>query len=75
MVLEYILCLCYPYLGKKIFIGLTWLICIVVKVTSEIYEGYNIDFINGEIIIRNKPGKNMLKMNLYYGKIFFNLLC
>ena len=45
MVLEYILCLCYPYLGKKIFIGLTWLICIVVKVTSEIYEGYNIDFI------------------------------
>ena len=38
MVFEYILCLCYRYLGRIIFIILTWLICILTKAGLE----YNI---------------------------------
>ena len=36
----------YNQLGKKIFIFLTWSFCITIKVTSEIYDGYSINFLN-----------------------------
>ena len=41
LITTYILCLLLPTIGSKFFIFLTWLICIIVKVTSEIYDGYS----------------------------------
>ena len=36
----------YNLFGKKIFIQLTWIFCIIIKVTSEIYDGYSINFLD-----------------------------
>ena len=44
IVLEYILCLCYPCLGKIAFIILTWFIVIGIKVTHEIMDDYEVEF-------------------------------
>ena len=36
----------YNSLGRKNFILLTWTFCIIIKITSEIYDGYSINFLN-----------------------------
>ena len=36
----------YNLFGKKVFISLTWIFCILIKVTSEIYDGYSINIFN-----------------------------
>ena len=36
----------YNSLGKKLFISLTWIFCIIIKITSEIYDGYSINIFN-----------------------------
>jgi D-alanyl-lipoteichoic acid acyltransferase DltB (MBOAT superfamily) len=46
LVLEYILCLCYSYLGRIVFIILTWLICIAFKACIEFDLLVVPDFLN-----------------------------
>ena len=41
LVLEYILCFFYPYLGKICFIILTWVICIAIKAGIELQFIFN----------------------------------
>ena len=36
----------YNLLGKKLFIASTWIFTILIKITSEIYDGYSIKFLN-----------------------------
>ena len=44
--ISYTLCNNYSILGKRNFIALTWIFCIIIKVTSEIWDGYSINFLN-----------------------------
>ena len=36
----------YNSLGRKPFIAITWIFCIIIKITSEIYDGYSINFLD-----------------------------
>ena len=42
---SYSLCINYSIFGRKWFIALTWILCIIIKATSEIWNGYGINFI------------------------------
>ena len=44
--ISYLLCNNYSVLGRRRFIALTWIFCIIIKVTSEIWDGYSINFLN-----------------------------
>ena len=76
---SYLLCCNYSLLGKKYFIALTWIFCIIIKVTSEIWNGYSINFVNVSDFFKNPLlgwqgvfGLNMLKIisfNMEYANI------
>lgn len=51
--ISYSLCVNYSIFGKNYFIALTWIFCILVKITSEIWDGYSIDFLNVSEFLRN----------------------
>ena len=69
----------YNLLGKKMFIALTWIFCILVKFTSEIWDGYSFNFLNLSDFLKNPLlgwhstfGLTMLKMisfNLEYANV------
>jgi D-alanyl-lipoteichoic acid acyltransferase DltB (MBOAT superfamily) len=42
---SYSLCINYSIFGRKWFIALTWILCIIIKATSEIWNGYGINFL------------------------------
>ena len=70
--ISYSLCKNYSIFGKNYFIALTWILCIIVKITSEIWDGYSIDFLNVSDFLRNPLlgwngvfGLNMLKIISY----------
>ena len=44
--ISYSLVLNYNSLGRKPFVAITWIFCIIIKVTSEIYDGYSINFLD-----------------------------
>ena len=46
LIFSYLLCLNYSKLGKRVFISITWIFCIIIKITSEIYNGYSINFLD-----------------------------
>ena len=69
LLISYSLCVNYSTFGKNYFIALTWIFCIFVKITSEIWDGYSIDFLNVPEFLRNPLlgwngvfGLNMLKI-------------
>ena len=69
LLISYTLCVNYSIFGKNYFIALTWIFCILVKITSEIWDGYSIDFLNVSEFLRNPLlgwngvfGLNMLKI-------------
>ena len=53
LLFSYFLCCSYSILGKKFFIALTWIFCITIKVTSEIYNGYKIYFFDLPDFLKN----------------------
>ena len=66
---SYLLCCNYSFLGKRYFILLTWIFSIFIKVTSEIWNGYSIDFLNISDFLKDPLlgwqsvfGLNMLKI-------------
>ena len=42
---SYSLCINYSIFGRKWFLALTWILCIIIKATSEIWNGYGINFL------------------------------
>ena len=68
LISTYLLCLILPIIGSKIFVFLTWSICIFVKITSEIYRGYSLEtfgiYVNEYSILGWNAcfGLNMLKI-------------
>ena len=72
LLVSYLLCNNYSILGKRNFIALTWIFCIIIKITSEIWNGYSIDFLNISDFFKNPLlgwhsvfGLNMLKIISY----------
>jgi hypothetical protein len=43
LITTYSLCLLLPTIGSKLFVFLTWSVCIIIKVTSEIYDGFSFE--------------------------------
>ena len=70
LLFSYILCLNYSSLGKKTFIGLTWILCIIIKITSEIYNGYSIDFLDLSDSIKNP----LLGWNSCFGLVMLKII-
>ena len=79
LISTYLLCLMLPKIGSNFFVFLTWIICIFVKVTSEIYGGYSLKSlginINEYSILGWNVcfGLNMLKIisfNIEYKNVF-----
>ena len=69
LIASYSLCLNYSIFGRKTFIALTWIFCVVIKVTSEIWNGYGIEFLGLSDFFKNPLlgwqgvfGLNMLKI-------------
>ena len=69
LTISYILKLSYHKLGNTLYILLTWLFTIFIKITSEIYNGYNLKYIglgwlsNKEVMAWNVSfGLNMLRI-------------
>ena len=70
--LSYSLCKFYNQLGPSLFIILTWVFCIAIKILSEIYHGFNLRSIGLGMLKQNELigwnlcfGLNMLKMISY----------
>jgi D-alanyl-lipoteichoic acid acyltransferase DltB (MBOAT superfamily) len=70
LLISYSLCKNYSYFGKKYFIALTWIFCIIVKITSEIWDGYSIDFLNASEFLR----KPLLGWNGVFGLIMLKII-
>ena len=63
----------YNLFGKKIFISLTWIFCIIIKITSEIYDGYSINifnFLNLSDFIKNP----LLGWNSTFGLVMLKII-
>ena len=67
---SYSLCISYSFFGKKIFIASTWIFCILVKITSEIWDGYSIDFLN----VSDFLSKPLLGWNSAFGLIMLRII-
>ena len=70
LIFSYALCLNYSLLGKKTFVALTWIFCIIIKITSEIYDGYSIDFLNISDFYKNP----LLGWNSCFGLIMLKII-
>ena len=70
LLISYSLCKNYSYFGKKYFIALTWIFCIIVKITSEIWDGYSIDFLNSSEFLK----KPLLGWNGVFGLIMLKII-
>ena len=68
--ISYLLCNNYSILGKKYFIALTWIFCILIKVTSEIWNGYSIDFLNCSDFFKNP----LLGWHAVFGLIMLRMI-
>jgi D-alanyl-lipoteichoic acid acyltransferase DltB (MBOAT superfamily) len=68
--ISYSLCVNYSIFGKNYFIALTWIFCILVKITSEIWDGYSIDFLNVSEFLRNP----LLGWNGVFGLIMLKII-
>ena len=53
LVISYSLCCNYSYFGRNVFIAITWIFVIFIKVTSEIYKGFSFNFINVSNDLKN----------------------
>ena len=70
LLISYSLCVNYSIFGKNYFIALTWIFCILVKITSEIWDGYSIDFLNVSEFLRNP----LLGWNGVFGLIMLKII-
>ena len=67
---SYSLCKFYSIFGKNVYIALTWIFCILIKVTSEIYSGYSIDYVDLPLYITNA----LLSWNLTFGMTMLKMI-